>query len=112
MPSVSPPWMLSFLLLQALSVSAAAAAARRVKDFVVRRIRRTILSSRHRGPAAAAPVLLQDRTQAAHGARVLAPQPPAGAERLADPVGEHLRFALEREGHAGRAAALLLELEG
>src|SRR3954447_10223541 len=104
--------MLDCLLPQAPSVTAAVAAARRVRDFVVRRIRRRILSSRDRGPAAAAPVLLQDRTQAAHGPRVPAPQPAAGAERLADPVGEHLRFALERERHAGGVGAVLLELVG
>src|SRR6188508_2268022 len=98
MPSVSASWMTSSLLPQALRARLAAAAARRVNDFVESgRIRRGMLSGRNRGPVAALAILLEDRAQTLHRAGVLAPQPAARAERLADLVGEQLRLALEGE---------------
>src|SRR3954453_12706883 len=111
MPSVSASWVTDCLLPQAPSVSAAAVAARSVRDFVeVRRIRGAILPGGDRGPMAASAVFLEDRTQAAHGAPVLAAQPAAGTQRLAELVGEQLRLALEGERHTRAAARAFLEL--
>src|SRR3954454_5244336 len=53
--------------------------------------------------------LLEDRAQPAQRLAVLALEPSAGAQRLHQAVGEHLRLRLEREAHA-RPARGLLEL--
>src|SRR3954452_4784672 len=113
MPSVSPPWIETTLLPQAASVRATAMAENRQNVFVeIRRIRRWILSGRDGRPAPAPTVLFEDRAQPPHRPGVLAAQPAAPAERLADLVREQLRLALEGERHARRPARARLERVG
>src|SRR5690348_12230051 len=63
-----------------------------------------------RRAGAAVAVLLEDRLQAAHRLLELALHPAAGAEALEELVGRQLRVGLQREAHAGLAAAGRLEL--